>query len=191
MTGADRPPSDQLPVDGDHPDTIRLDGFPLDRIGRAEIERLVPQKGAMCLLDSVVSLSAGEIVCRAVSHLDPANPLRASGRLGIVCGAEYGMQAAALHGALTANAAAPPGWVAALRLDATPVPRLDDPGFGVLTVTARQRARGPRGLLYAFRLLAGDGRELLNGEGTVALPATGTAQGNGPGERPGDGLLIA
>ena len=137
---------------------------------RAGIERLVPQKGAMCLLDSVVSVSEREIVCRAISHLDPGNPLRASGRLGIVCGAEYGMQAAALHGALTSGAPAPAGWVAVLRLGGMAGGRLDDPGHGVLTVTADQRAREARGMLYGFRVLTGDGRELLSGEGTVAIP---------------------
>ena len=60
-------------------------------IQHAEIERLVPQKGAMCLLDSVIAFTPDSIACRAVSHLDPANPLIAAGRLGIVCGCEYGM----------------------------------------------------------------------------------------------------
>lgn len=59
-------------------------------IRHAEIERLVPQKGAMCLLDSVLEYSADGIACGAVSHLDPANPLIWNGRLGICAVASMG-----------------------------------------------------------------------------------------------------
>ena len=137
--------------------------------GRAEIARLVPQKGAMCLLDSVTAFSPDSIACRAVSHLDSANPLIAGGRLGVLCGCEYGMQAAALHGALISQNTLPPGRIAALRVTLMTVTRLDDPALGVLTVTARRRALDPRGLLYDFHVLAEDGRALLAGSGTVAL----------------------
>ena len=144
-------------------------------IQHAAIERLVPQKGAMCLLDSVIAFTPDSIACRAVSHLDPTNPLIAAGRLGILCGCEYGMQAAALHGALTSGGALPPGRVAALRITARTVTRLDDPALGVLTVTARRRAADPRGSLYDFQVLAGDGRVLLDGSGTVALATAAPA----------------
>ena len=137
--------------------------------GHAEIARLVPQKGAMCLLDSVTGFSPDSIACRATSHLDPANPLIAGGRLGVLCGCEYGMQAAALHGALVSNGALPAGRIAALRVTLMTVTRLDDPALGILTVTARRRALDPRGLLYEFHVLAEDGRPLLAGSGTVAL----------------------
>ena len=141
---------------------------PLDRV---DIERLVPQKGAMSLLDAVVSVSAETIVCRAVSHLDPANPLRRDGRLGMLCGCEYGMQAAALHGALVSGGTLPSGRIAALTVTAIAAARLDDPAHGVLTVTARRLAGDSRGLLYDFRLTTEDGRDLLGGGGTVALLA--------------------
>ena len=52
----------------------------------AALNGLVPHQGAMCLLESVLRWDAEGIVCRAVSHLDPAHPLRAEGRLGAVCG---------------------------------------------------------------------------------------------------------
>ena len=73
-------------------------------LARSGIAALIPQQGAMCLLDGVLSWDAAGIACRAVSHLDPANPLRQHGRLGAICGIEYGLQAAALHGALSAGA---------------------------------------------------------------------------------------
>ena len=68
----------------------------------------------MCLLDRVETWSATDIVCRARSHLDPDNPLRRNGRLASLCGIEYGLQAAAAHGALAAPPAAA-GWLAAVR----------------------------------------------------------------------------
>jgi len=67
---------------------------------REHILGLIPHQGTMCLLDRVLDWSAGEIVCAASSHLAPDNPLRRDGRLGAICGIEYGLQAAALHGAL-------------------------------------------------------------------------------------------
>lgn len=151
---------------------------------RARIECLVPQKGTMCLLDGVAAFSAEEISCRATSHLDPANPLIWNGRLGILCGCEYGMQAAALHGALDTLKKLLPsdrrsfvptrGRVASLRLTSVSVARLDDAAIGVLTVTARKRAATAGGAQYDFELAAEDGRVLLTGTGTIALRPLGT-----------------
>lgn len=152
---------------------IRMSG------ARARIACLVPQKGAMCLLDSVAAFSADEISCRAISHLDPTNPLIWDGRLGILCGCEYGMQAAALHGALDTLERLLPsdrrffvptqGRVASLRVTSVSVARLDDPAIGVLAVTARKRAATAGGAQYDFELAAKDGRVLLTGTGTIAL----------------------
>ncbi len=149
-------------------------------IGHAEIERLVPQKGAMCLLDSVAAFSAGSISCRAVSHLAPANPLIWNGRLGILCGCEYGMQAAALHGALLDSGAVPMrGRIASLRVTSVTVERLDDAALGVLVVVARRQASAPGAQRYDFQLKAEDGRELLTGTGTIALLAMETTTAAG------------
>ncbi len=65
----------------------------------------------MCLLDAVRDWSAEAITCTATSHTDPANPLRADGRLGAANGIEYAAQAMAIHGALLAGQRwpAPPG----------------------------------------------------------------------------------
>ena len=148
----------------------------------AGIAWLVPQKGAMCLLESVAAFTANEISCRATSHLDPANPLIWNGRLGILCGCEYGMQAAALHGALDTLERLPPsdrrffvptqGRVASLHVTSVSVARLDDPAIGVLTVTARKRAATVSGAQYDFELAAEDGPVLLTGTGTIALRPT-------------------
>ena len=71
----------------------------------------------MCLLDAVLEWSDTLIVCRAVSHADPANPLRAENRLGAAAGIEYAAQAMAVHGALIAGDDAPPrqGYLTSVR----------------------------------------------------------------------------
>lgn len=134
-----------------------------------DIAALIPHAGSMCLLDSVVEWSADAIACRATSHLDPANPLRRNGRLGAVCGIEYALQAAALHGALRGGAPQPPGWLAALRMTyLTPEP-LDDPALGTLLAEARREHGDAAGLLYGITLRAEDGRVLLDGRATIVL----------------------
>ena len=142
----------------------------------AAMNGLVPHQGAMCLLESVLRWDAEGIVCRAVSHLDPAHPLRAEGRLGAVCGIEYGLQAAAAHGALRERAPggggpAAPGWFAALREAELLTDRLDRPEFGPLEVSAALEAGGAGGMIYRFAVHAADGRTLLRGRATIALPA--------------------
>ncbi len=143
----------------------------------------MPQQGAMCLLESVRAWDAAGIVCRAVSHLDPAHPLRAEGRLGAVCGIEYGLQAAAAHGALSGGAPqgralrgggpTAPGWFAALREAELLTDRLDRPEFGALEVSATLEAAGAGGMIYRFAVQAEDGRPLLRGRATIALRPPG------------------
>jgi predicted hotdog family 3-hydroxylacyl-ACP dehydratase len=130
---------------------------------------LIPHQGRMCLLDRVERWTATEILCVARSHLDPANPLRRAGRLPGVCGIEYGLQAAAAHGAL----AAPPavaGWLAAVRSAELVAPWLDEPGFGELAVGATPLHRDASGFIYTFTLHAETGELLLSGSGTIVVP---------------------
>ncbi len=85
---------------------------------QAEIRKLIPHSGLMCLLDEVIQWDQRSIVCVSNTHRDPANPLRRQGRLSVVHTFEYGAQAAAVHGGLRARAAgtiASPGYLAALR----------------------------------------------------------------------------
>ncbi len=144
--------------------------------GRAEgppspidIPTLIPHAGSMCLLDAVIAWSDDAIACRATSHLNPDNPLRRHGQLGVLCGAEYGLQAAALHGALRGGAPQPPGYLAALRMTHLAAGRLDDPGLGALIAQARREHGDATGLLYAIRLDAEDGRTLLEARATIIL----------------------
>src|SRR6059058_4587817 len=85
-------------------------------IDKAEIRRLIPHAGTMCLLDSVLGWDDESIVCTTNTHRDEANPLRRDGRLSALHALEYGAQAAAIHGGLRARAAgttAPPCYLAA------------------------------------------------------------------------------
>lgn len=137
-----------------------------------DIAALLPHAGAMVLLGRVEAWDADGILCRALSHLDPGNPLRRDGRLAACCGLEYALQAAALHGALIAGGVAQrAGYVAALRAVALHVDRLDDAGFGELRVAARLERQEAAGIIYQLEVQADDGTPLLSGRAIVALPA--------------------
>jgi predicted hotdog family 3-hydroxylacyl-ACP dehydratase len=139
-------------------------------LDRTAILGLIPHQGAMCLLDGVTAWSSAHIVCHARSHLDPANPLRRRGQLSTVCGLEYALQAAALHGALQDRTPQPAGWLAALRNVTIHVPRLDDPALGRLQIEARMEHGDAAGLIYRFHLTAEAGHKLAEGRATIVLP---------------------
>lgn len=139
-------------------------------LDRAGILRLIPHGPSSCLLDRVESWSAGAIRCSTEAHLDPANPLRRDGCLATICGAEFGLQAAALHGGLRDGAAQQAGYVAALRAVSLMTARLDDPAHGRLIVTAALEQQGAAGLIYGFALFSAAGVALIEGRGVVALP---------------------
>lgn len=133
---------------------------------------LVPHAGAMVLLDRVETWDEQGVLCRARSHLDPANPLRRDGRLAACCGLEWALQAAALHGALLAGGAAQgAGYVAALRAVTLHVDWLDDPAWGELRVTARLDRQEAGGIIYSLAVDAADGTPLVSGRAIIALPA--------------------
>jgi predicted hotdog family 3-hydroxylacyl-ACP dehydratase len=136
----------------------------------SSIAELIPQQGAMCLLEAVESCSDETIVCRSRSHLLADNPLRRGGRLSAWCGIEYGLQAAALHGALTAGKPTR-GYLVALSEVDIRVDRLDDMAVGTLRIEAIQDLRQETGLIYRFRISAEDGRLLLGGQATIASPS--------------------
>ncbi len=144
------------------------------------IRALIPHQGAMCLLEAALRWDRGTILCRARSHLSTDNPLRRDGRLGAACGIEYGLQAAALHGALRALDAGgpppPPGWFAVLRRAELCVDRLDVPAFGALAVQARLERAEPAGMIYGFVLRAATGRLLLRGRAGIVLPVVAADQ---------------
>jgi predicted hotdog family 3-hydroxylacyl-ACP dehydratase len=140
-------------------------------IGAEALRALLPHAGKMCLLDEVSEWSAESIACRATSHLAPDNPLRRAGVLATICGAEYGLQAAALHGALRdGGRRQPAGYLSGLVLTHIGAARLDDAAFGRLRIAARIELADRRGLIYGFSLQAEDGQRLLDGRGTILFP---------------------
>jgi predicted hotdog family 3-hydroxylacyl-ACP dehydratase len=140
--------------------------MPLDR---AWIASRIPHKHRMCLLDGVVEWDEARVVCRATSHRDADNPLRAHGRLGVACGIEYAAQAMAVHGALLAAEGAPPriGYLTSVREVALHASRLDDV-VADLEIEALRHSGDGNNVLYRFTVRA-DHRELLRGRAAVVL----------------------
>ena len=125
----------------------------------------------MCLLDAVLDWSDSAITCRAVSHRDPANPLRAAGRLGAANGVEYAAQAMAVHGGLLAPAGLKPrqGYLTSVRGLTLHVARLDDLA-GDLIVRAERLSGDDNHILYQFSVEHGT-HCLLAGRAAVVLDA--------------------
>ncbi len=150
-------------------------------LDRAWIERHVPHRGRMCLLDEVLAWDAQRLSCRSASHRAAAHPLFAHGRLGVACGVEYAAQTMAVHGALLGGAAdgttpspsATPsaGVLAGVRNMTTHVLRLDDVA-GDLMCEASRIAGDALTALYEFEVRS-EARCLLHGRATVLLDAAG------------------
>jgi predicted hotdog family 3-hydroxylacyl-ACP dehydratase len=136
----------------------------------------IPHQGSMCLLNATVGWSATAISCRATSHADPANPLRAGGRLGAAAGIEYAAQAMAIHGALLAHADDQPrqGYLTSVRGVTLHVARLDDLA-GEIEVQAERLSGDGNNILYQFSL-SHAGRCLLEGRAAVVLDAGALGQ---------------
>jgi predicted hotdog family 3-hydroxylacyl-ACP dehydratase len=147
--------------------------MPLDRTW---IASRIPHKDRMCLLDAVVEWDASRVVCRATSHRDRDNPLRAHGRLGVASGIEYAAQAMATHGALLMADEAPPraGYLTSVREVVFGASRLDDVDAD-LTIEALRHSGDGNSAIYRFTVRAGR-RELLHGRATVVLD-TGRLKG--------------
>ena len=140
-------------------------------LDHAAIAARIPHQGSMCLLDAVLAWDSGQIHCRASSHRQPDNPLRAAARLGAACGIEYAAQAMAVHGALLAPAGAPPrpGYLASVRSVQLAVDRLDDLAQD-LDIVAERLSGDENNILYHFRVEHA-GNLLLSGRAAVMLVA--------------------
>ena len=137
-------------------------------VNKAEIRKLIPHSGLMCLLDEITQWDDESITCVTNTHRDSANPLRRDGRLSVVHAFEYGAQAAAVHGGLRARsvgATAPPGYLAALRDALLHVVFLDDIR-SPLQVCANRLFGDGANTVYECRVLA-DNALLANGRVTI------------------------
>ena len=132
-----------------------------------KIAALVPQQGAMCLLDEILSFDERGVVCRTASHRSPGNPLRCDGRLAAIAGIEYAAQAMAVHGALQGARSPQNGVLAGARAVRCHARYLDDES-GPLTVRAERLIVDGSRLLYAF-VVAGADTELVSGRIAVVL----------------------
>ena len=132
------------------------------------LEALVPQRGAMCLLDSVAAYDDEHIVCAATSHRRADNPLRVAGRLPALAAIEYAAQAMAAHGTLSGIGGDRPGRLVAVRDVWLEVETLDEYAEP-LAVEARRVAADPGAAVYRFTVRAGP-RTLAAGRATVILP---------------------
>ncbi len=140
-------------------------------VTRADIARLIPHAGAMCLLDGVVQWDATHICCVSRTHRDIENPLRAGGQLAAVCGIEYAAQAMAVHGGLAGMVGGKPraGYLVSLRDVICRASRLDNLD-GDLSVDAAQLMGDQNRVIYQFTLRVG-AVEVLSGRATVVLNA--------------------
>jgi predicted hotdog family 3-hydroxylacyl-ACP dehydratase len=134
---------------------------------------MIPHAGAMCLLDAVLAWDERRIHATSASHARADNPLRGAHGLHAVHLAEYGAQAAAVHGALLARARGDetvrPGRLVSLRdvqLHAEYVDGLD----GALDVHAECLYADDGGAQYAFRV-EHRGRLLASGRAAVIHPS--------------------
>jgi len=124
----------------------------------------------MRLLERVESWDDSTIRCRAVSHRDPANPLRRDAMLDAVAGLEYAAQAMGVHVGLLdgrQSAGGSIGYVGGLRDVMFRIDRLDDCS-GDLTIDAARLFADHRSFMYRFALSC-DGQEVLTGRASIFL----------------------
>ena len=142
----------------------------LFKLDAAQIARLIPHQGGMCLLAGVRQYDKQSITCIAVSHHLVTNPLRENGLLHAVCGVEYAAQAMAIHGALISGQSDKPprgGRLAGVRSLDLKIHRLDDIEAD-LEINATQIMGDVNSMVYEFTVDAA-GHNLLKGKATVIL----------------------
>ncbi len=137
-------------------------------LGRDAIAALIPHQGAMCLLDRVVEWDKNRVVLATSTHRAADNPLRLDGRLRAVHLCEYGAQAMAVHGGLSAQAegkSARPGFLVSLRdvkLHVDYVDQLE----GELLVSATRLLETAASWQYSFEVTH-TGRTIATGRAAV------------------------
>ena len=140
-------------------------------IGKADIARMIPHAGRMCLLDEVAQWNEATIRCISRNHRDGDNPLRAGAQLPALCGIEYAAQAMAVHGRLSAAVGETPraGYLASVRDVVCLARRLDDLEHDLVIDVERLAGEESR-VLYRFALSAG-GTQIMSGRAAVVLDA--------------------
>ena len=141
------------------------------KLDRSAVESLVPQSGAMCLLDAVDDWDSEQITCTAALRAG-GHPLGRAGSVPGVMACEYAAQATAVHGALLDGATSPRAGMLAslvgvqLHRETFPQQAAD------VVVHARLRSRTDAGCLYAFDVVSA-GSPIAEGQLMVAFPSRG------------------
>ncbi len=138
---------------------------------KAEIARVIPHTGSMCLLDGVLECDAQRIRCVSGTHRATDNPMRSGNVLLALCGIEYAAQAMAVHGAWDAKYEQKPraGYLAALRDVTCDRMRLDDLSDDLI-IDAEKAMGDEARVIYQFTIRAGDNK-IMSGRATVVLDA--------------------
>jgi len=138
------------------------------------IAELIPHAGTMCLLERVVHWDDSSITVATTTHRNPCHPLATPSGLRAIHLCEYGAQAMAVHGGLSAQARGEParsGLLVSLRdvaLNCDFVHELERE----LVVEANRLHDSGAAWQYEFRVLHA-GAVLAQGRATVsALPAS-------------------
>lgn len=147
---------------------------------RAEIARIIPHAGSMCLLDGVLECDAQRIRCISSSHRDADNPMRSGNELSALCGIEYAAQAMAVHGVLGGQIARKPGtqkpsagYLVSLRDVTCKTMRLDTLHDDLIIDVEKIMGDEAR-VIYQFTLHSGQ-NEIMSGRATVVLDAAKVA----------------
>jgi predicted hotdog family 3-hydroxylacyl-ACP dehydratase len=141
-------------------------------LGRDAIAALIPHQGGMCLLDRVIEWDKDRIVLATATHRSPSNPLRLDGRLRAIHLCEYGAQAMAVHGGLSAQAdgrVAQPGFLVSLRDVKLHIDFIDQ-FEGDLRVSAQRLLETSASWQYSFAIEHADGT-LATGRAAVVARA--------------------
>lgn len=138
---------------------------------KADIAKVIPHAGDMCLLDGVLECDAQHIRCISMTHRDKTNPMRSGNELPALCGIEYAAQAMAVHGAWDAKFDRKPraGYLAALRDVACDTMRLDDLADDLI-IDAEKVMGDEARVIYQFAIHAGE-QTIMSGRATVVLDA--------------------
>ena len=126
----------------------------------------------MCLLERIIHCDDDEVMVATTTHASTANPLAKADGLRSVYLCEYGAQAMAVHGGITASEKGKKsvaGMLVSLREVELHCAYVHDL-VGEILITARRLQRNERALSYKFFVTHG-GRELAQGR---ALVSTGT-----------------
>lgn len=145
-------------------------------LNRAAIENLIPHAGEMVLLDHIVSYQTDSLHARSSSHLWASNPLRHGQKLPISAGIEYAAQAAAVHGALTAQPGSEdrPGFLALVKETHWHVDRLDDIA-SELDIRVTQLSVQTASVMYSFQVSAEE-NTLMTGRLAVFFAEPGPSE---------------